>query len=309
MDGSRLALVIRSVQRAIHWLKENADALQDPRDLAISIRSLLAAEKNPHSHLLQRLTSALVRQQSPNGSWSDELWDTVWAVRALHDVGIGHSVPAFDAALRFIVGTQDPISGTWYEEPFETILVLELFATVAPELLIQLGTRPLEWIASLQNADGCIIGIRYTGMAASLFTKVKGLALGQYNNALASGLRFIQTDLSRKAIWTSAAWSNYYPFQALLDNRPEINEGCIDKALDWYLSSQEKSGRWVQVSQVHDTAMSILALSNLLRTPLVDLSDPRIGILNASRENGTIRVSFQGPGSGDHSRREDEDLR
>jgi CHAT domain-containing protein len=298
MDGSRLAFVIRSVQRAIHWLKENSDALQDPRDLAISIRALLAAEKNPHSHLLQRLTSALARQQSTNGSWSDELWDTVWAVRALHDVGIGQSAPAFDAALRFIIGTQDRISGTWYEEPFETILVLELLASVAPDMFMRLGTRPLEWIASLQNAEGCIIGIRYTGMAASLFTKVKELELGQYNSTLASGLAFIQTDLSRKEIWTSAAWSNYYPFQALLDNRPEIDEACIDKALDWYLSSQEKSGRWIQVSQIHDTAMSIIALSNLLRAPLVDLSDPRIGILNASRENGSIRVSFQGPGSG-----------
>jgi CHAT domain-containing protein len=283
---------------AIHWLRENADALQDPRDLAISIRALLAAEKNPHSHLLQRLASSLTSQQSTNGSWSDELWDTVWAVHALHEVGGGRSTPPFDAALKFIVGTRDPISGSWYEEPFETILVLELIASVAPELFMQLCGRPLEWIASLQNAAGCIIGIRYTGMAASLFTKAKHFGIDQYNAALASSLMFIQNDLSNKAIWTSAAWSNYYALQALLDNRPEVDEACIDKALDWYLASQEKSGRWVQVSQIHDTAMSILALSGLLRTPLVDISDPRIGILNASRENGTIRVSFHGPGSG-----------
>jgi CHAT domain len=298
MDGSRFALVVRSVQQGIHWLRENANDLRDPRDLAISIRAFVAAEKNPHSHLVQRLVSDLARQQSANGSWSDELWDTVWAVCALRDVGIEPSAPALNAALRFIVATQDPISGTWYEEPFETILVLELLAEVDPQLFIQSCERPLAWIASLQNREGCIVGIRYTGMAASLFTKVKEIGIPQYSNALALSLAFIRKDLSSKAIWSSAAWSNYYPLKALLDNTSDANEACVEKAIDWFVSSQEEVGKWAQVSQIHDTAMSILALSSLLRTPLVDISPPRIGVLSASRENGTIRVSFQGPESG-----------
>lgn len=50
--------------------------------------------------------------------------------------------------------------------------------------------------------------------------------------------------------------------------------------------------------RVHDTAMAILAMSRLLTVPLVDVSSPKTGILNANRENGTTRVSFHGPDSG-----------
>jgi hypothetical protein len=205
---------------------------------------------------------------------------------------------AIQAGLRFIVATQDTTNGTWYEEPFETILVLDLLADIAPEMFTGLSQRPLEWLASLQKDDGRVIGIRYTGMAASLFMKATRITKKSYKEAGERSLECIRQELAEKPIWSTASWSNYYPLRALLDRSNDSDQAFIQKAIDWYLAAQGDDGRWLQVSQIHDTAMAILVLSTTLTVPLVDISDPRIGILNASKENGTIRVSFHGPGSG-----------
>jgi hypothetical protein len=109
---------------------------------------------------------------------------------------------------------------------------------------------------------------------------------------------YIRRDLEQKPIWSGAAWSNFYPLNALIECDSSLDEPFIEKAVDWFLGAQDADGKWMQVSRIHDTSMAILALSRLLTVPLVDVSVPRTGILNASRENGTIRVSFHGPGSG-----------
>jgi CHAT domain-containing protein len=290
--------IIRSIQLGLRWLKEYAENLTDARDIAITISALVASERNPHSHLVQRLVSSLIRRQALNGSWSDELWDTAWATKALNDVGYGINDSRLQAAFRFFEATQDPINGTWYEEPFETILVLDLIARIAPERLREYSSRPLEWISSLQKSDGCIVGIRYTGMAASLFHLVQKTGIATSSKISKLALQYIRSEIESKPIWTSAAWSNYYPLKALLDCGKSLDDKAVSKAVDWFLASQDVDGKWMQVSRVHDTAMSVIVLSNLLTTPLVDVSKPRTGILNASRENGTIRVSFQGPGAG-----------
>lgn len=298
MSASRLPLIVRSLQSGVRWLKENAEDFTDARDIAITISALVAAERNPHSHLVQRLVSGLIRRQAINGSWCDELWDTTWAVKALSDVGYLIDDSPLQPALRFLEATQDPLNGTWYEEPFETMLVLELLARIAPEKMAVLSDRPLLWVASLQKPEGSVIGIRYTGMAASLFCLAQSMGLESAGKVADLAIQHIRSELKGKPIWTAAAWSNYYPLKSLLDCGASLDEPCVQKAVDWFLGSQDADGKWLQVSRVHDTAMSVLVLSSLLTTPLVDVSDPRTGILSVSKENGTIRVSFQGPGAG-----------
>ena len=298
MSISRLPLVIRAVQRGVRWLKENSETLKDARDIAISISAIVAAERNPHSHLVQRLLSSLAQLQSSNGSWSDELWDTTWAARALMDGGYPSSDRTIQAALGFLKATQDPVSGTWYEEPFETMLVLEVVASIVPEEVGFLSERPLKWVASLQKADGMLIGTRYTGMAASLFLLAQRTGIVSQSPVARLSLQQIRRDLDAKPIWTAAAWSNYYPLKALLDSGVLLDDPVVAKAVDWFLDNQDSDGKWMQVSKVHDTAMAVLILSTLLSVPLVDVSDPHTGVLSISRENGTIRVSFQDPGSG-----------
>lgn len=298
MSTAEIPLVVRAVQHGVRWLKENAEGLTESRDIAITISALVAAERNQHSHLIQRLASALINRQALNGSWSDELWDTTWAAKALSDAGYTIEDPCLSNAFRFLEATQDSYTGTWYEEPFETMLVLDLVASVAPEKIAVFADRPLRWVGSLQRADGAVIGIRYTGMAASLFCLIRKIGLSCDDDVPSLALQYIRQDLDEKAIWTGASWSNYYPLKALMDSGATLDDSVVAKAVAWFLDSQEADGRWMQVSRVHDTAMAVLALSMLLTTPLVNVADPRTGILNVSRENGTIRISFHGPGAG-----------
>jgi CHAT domain-containing protein len=294
----RIQLIIRAVQKAVRWLKEYADVMQDDRDLAITISALVAAERNPHSHLVQRLTSALVRRQAMNGSWNDELWDTAWAGKALYDVGYRINDLPLQRAFRFIEANQDPLTGTWYDELFETLLVLDLIARVVPEKINTFGDASLRWLASLQKPDGSVIAVRQTGMVASLFCLTRKLGLTSDDRVIELAIQHIRRTLEEKPIWNSASWSNYYPLQALLDYGATLDDPLVAKAVDWFLASQEPGGEWRQVSGLDDTAMSVLALSSLLTAPLVDVSDPRTVVLNVIRENGIIRVSFDGPGTG-----------
>ena len=272
--------------------------MQDERDLAITISALIAAERNPHSHFVQRLSSTLVHRQDKNGSWNDELWDTAWAGQALYDVGYTINDPPLQKAIRFIEATQDPLTGTWYDEVFETTLVLELIAKIAPEKIETLGGRSLSWLSSLQKSDGSLVAVRQTAMVASLFCLNKKLGLRTDEQLINSAIQYIRDDLKEKPIWTSASWSNYYPLKALLDYGVTLDDPLVAKAVDWFLQCQDEDGKWMQVSGLDDTAMSVLALSSLLTTPLVDVSDPRTGVLNVIRENGIIRVSFDAPGGG-----------
>ena len=72
-------------------------------------------------------------------------------MKALIEASCGSDDPPPEAGFQFLKLTQDSISGTWYEEPFETMLVLDLVVRVAPEKLAVFSDRPVHWIASLQN--------------------------------------------------------------------------------------------------------------------------------------------------------------
>jgi len=143
-----------------------------------------------------------------------------------------------------------------------------------------------------------VIAARQTAMVASLFCLTRRLGLTTYEQVIELGIEYIRSDMNEKPIWNSASWSNYYPLQALLDYGATLEDPLVAKAVDWFLASQESDGQWKQVSGLDDTAMAVLALSGLLTTPLVDISAPRMAILNVIRENGIIRVSIDGPGTG-----------
>jgi hypothetical protein len=298
MERNWVPDVALAIRRGVRWLRENAEHLTETRDIAITISSLVAAERNPHSHLIERLSAGLLRRQALNGSWSEELWDTVWSAKALAATGLDQSSDPLRRALDFIDATRDPTGGTWYEEPFETMLVLDLVATIAPHKIATIGMPALRWIASLQRPDGCIVGIRYTGMAISLFSRAAESGIDCDQHVVESGLLYIRQQIEDRAIWTSASWSNYYPLSALLDFGLGCDDETVRRALEWFLLSQDADGKWMQVSKVHDTAMAVLVLSRLLTTPLIDITEPRIAALNIFKENGTIRISFHDDSTG-----------
>jgi hypothetical protein len=298
MSSRRIVEVVRAVQRGVRWLKGNSDSISDPRSLAVTIQALVAAERNPKSHAIQRLTAQLLERQAANGSWMDELWDTTWAVDALSVVGFRAQDVPLRNALRFFESTLDKPSGTWYEEPWETMLVLSSLARVSPSWSPFGADRAIEWIAGLQTSDGRIIGTRYTGMAISLFESILPEHDHRRQKLVPAGVGYLHRVLETQGVWTDAAWSNYYGLKGLIDSGVPLDHPNVEKAIDWFLRTQSEDGKWMQVSRVHDTAMAVLILSRFLSTPLVDLSPPRLGVLSIHRENGNLRVAYNPPGAG-----------
>ena len=192
MGESFIPTVVRSLQAGVRWLKSQAESLTDPRDVAVTMTALVGAERNSRSQLVQRLAAILLRRQSANGSWSDELWDTTWSLRALLSAGYAKSHPAIEAGLRFLLATEDPLRGAWYEEPFETMLVVGLLADLSPEALAGSGSRALAWLFGLQASDGSIIGVRYTGMAVSLIAGLPPELASRYGEASARAVAWLR---------------------------------------------------------------------------------------------------------------------
>src|SRR5437870_516580 len=108
MPNPPLVRLVRAVQVGVHWLHETALKLVEPRAIAATTSALVAAERNHHSVVIQRLVTDLSSRQRTNGSWNDELWDTTWAIRALLDAGTSLDALPIQRALRFIRATQDP---------------------------------------------------------------------------------------------------------------------------------------------------------------------------------------------------------
>src|SRR5260221_483550 len=290
MSTSPLA-VVRSLQAGIRWLKHSAAFTADPRDLAITISALIAAERNPYSHRLQRLVTTLIKRRATDGSWNNEVWDTAWALRALVDAGFDTRRTEFIEGMQFLAETRDADAGTWYEEPFETMLVLDLYSSVAPGLL-PATIAGFDWLLSLQRADGAFISTHYTGMFASLLHRARGLNPEVFETAAKLAVAWLRSKLASCEIWTAAAWSNCYALRALLESGATIEDPAVQQALSWFMDIQETDGKWANVSKVDDTAMTVLVLARLLSTPVVDIELPRTAVVTANRENGIIHVAF-----------------
>jgi hypothetical protein len=288
--------VVRALQSALLWIKQASTQLTDARAIAICTSALVAAERNRYSPLVQQLGRRLSASQLQSGGWGDELWDTVWAVRALLDTGCSTADPIIRRAMTFVKSTRDPLNGTWYDEPFETMLVLDLLTQTDRHENAAWIERGLEWIASLQNAGGLLIGTRYTGMAISLFIRA-GDAYAD-KRVVASAIAALRRVVETGQMWSAASWSNYYALNALLDAGFDIDDPVVSAATDWFIDNQDSSGAWTQVSSIHDTAMAVLVLSRLLQVPLVHLSPAQVAVMRVSRESGGLRVDFQGSAHG-----------
>lgn len=297
MSDHRTVRVVRALQDAVLWIKQASAQLTDARAISICTSALVAAERNRYSTLVQQLGRRLAASQLPSGGWGDELWDTVWAVQALLATGCSTKDPSIRNAIKFIRSTRDPQSGTWYDEPFETMLVLDLLAQVDRENSAEWIEEGLEWIASLQNAAGLLIGTRYTGMAVSLFSRTCDNA-DESDRIIKPAVAALRRVVESGKMWSSASWSNFYALNALLDTGLDIDDPVVSAATDWFLDNQESSGAWMQVSPIHDTAMAVLVLSRLLEVPLVHLSPAQIAVMRVSRESGGLRVDFQGSAPG-----------
>lgn len=299
------AKIARSVQNAVHWLKVNEPAIIDARDCAIAMSALIAAEKSSHAVTIRHLTRKL-RQANPNGtSWNDEVWDTVWAARALIDeklprAGIGHasdavaSDPLVNEAINFLTSVRDTVRGFWYGEPFETMIALDLLFTADHSDFAKIAVAPVDWLLSLQDSDGRVISPHFTGIFASVFSRIKLESKPGLRDAARAAAAWLVRDLEVYPMWTSASWSNAHALQGLLDNSYMLDHPAVAKAVDWFLATQLVDGEWSNVATIDDTSMAVLALAPLLSDDLIDLTPPVQGTITAIRTNGMVRLTFEG---------------
>lgn len=226
-----------------------------------------------------------------NGSWNAEIWDTVWAAQALLAADAGADDSAVQRALSFVAATQDAIRGFWYGEPFETMIALDLLREANPVGFEGIAPAAIDWLLSLQSADGRVIAPHFTGVFASLFSALRTRDV-RFGPAAERAAQWLARDLVEHQIWTSAAWSNAHALMGLVDAGLDDQE-IVTQAATWFLEHQQKCGSWLHVAEVDDTAMAILALSRMLAIPLVDVAAPRTGNVTAVPENGTLRVTFE----------------
>jgi CHAT domain-containing protein len=300
------AQVARSVQTAVRWLKVNEPTITDARDCAIAISALVAAEKSSHARPIQHLVRKLRDANRDGTSWNDEVWDTVWAVRALLDQSLPRKSigsaseaatgdPSVTAALEFLVSVRDSVRGFWYGEPFETMIALDLLFEVNHPNFLDIADRPIEWLLSLQSPDGRVIAPHFTGIFASVFSRVRLPRLPRLKVAARAAGEWLIRDLHEHHIWTSAAWSNAHALQGVIDSGFTLDDPEVVKAVEWFLKTQSTNGEWSHVATVDDTSMAVLALTPFLSEDLVDVTPPLKGTMTAIRTNGSVRLTFEPP--------------
>jgi hypothetical protein len=300
-----LTQIARARQAAVRWLYENEPAITDPRDCAVAISALVAAEHSGHSSAIQHLVGKLRAANPDATTWNDEVWDTVWAVRALLDqqvprpglrlvAAVARQDPQIWNAIRFLKSIRDRVRGFWYGEPFETLIAVDLLHDTSPEDFDEVSADAIKWLVSIQSKDGRVVAPHFTGIFASVFTRL-GVARPGLSRRAAAAAEWLVRDVADRNIWTSAAWSNAHALQGLIDAGLTHDHPAVRKVTDWFVAEQSRNGSWSHVATVDDTSMAVLALSMLLREPLIDVAPPRSGTVSVMRTNGSIRLTFDSP--------------
>jgi hypothetical protein len=304
--SSLLPKIARAVQNGVRWLKANERTIVDPRDCALAISALIAAERSSHATTIQHLVRKLRAANPDADSWNDEVWDTVWGARAILDHAIpregvhvtatvARSEPLVRGAIDFILGVRDSVRGFWYGEPFETMIALDLLSAAGREDFDSIAKEPIAWLLSLQSDDGRVIAPHFTGIFASVFSRLATEMSPELKERALAAAHWLANDLETHRIWTSASWSNAHALQGLLDNKFTLDHPAVQKAVEWFLDAQSEEGQWSHVATIDDTSMAILALTPLLSETLVNLAPPLNGTITAIRTNGVIRLTFEPP--------------
>jgi hypothetical protein len=298
--------IARAVQNAVRWIKANERTIVDSRDCAIAISALVAAERSSHATTIQHLVRKLRAANPDATSWNDEVWDTVWGARALLEQAVpregmrltstvARSEPLVRGAIEFILAVRDSVRGFWYGEPFETMIALDLLLAAGHDNFDSIAKEPLTWLLSLQSNDGRVIAPHFTGIFASVLSRLAKAGMLELKDRALAAAQWLANDLETHRIWTSAAWSNAHALQGLLDNGFTMEDHAVRRAVEWFVDTQSEEGQWSHVATVDDTSMAVLALMPLLSETLINLAPPLNGTITAIRTNGEIRLTFEPP--------------
>ncbi|MBP8718647.1 MAG: terpene cyclase/mutase family protein [Candidatus Atribacteria bacterium] len=180
---------------------------------------------------IQKGINWLLEQQKENGSWSDDCWDTIWALRLFLDYGYNPDDPVVKKA------------GSW---------------------LIEDQKKSGSWKTDLSHLDQ--FGSLWTTQPA-IFTLAK---TGQYQDSLSKGLKYLRKEQNRSGSFGhSDAAKTGMALLAFcsLDKYPDLKEeykDCAEEAVEWFLEKQKSKGTWPGGFHPFDIVDTSLALWGLI---------------------------------------------
>lgn len=180
---------------------------------------------------IQRGINWLLEQQKENGSWSDDCWDTIWALRLFLDYGYNPDDPVVKKA------------GNW---------------------LIEDQKKSGSWKTDLSHLDQ--FGSLWTTQPA-IFTLAK---TGQYQDSISKGLKYLRKEQNRSGSFGhSDAAKTGMALLAFcsLDKYPDLKEeykDCAEEAVEWFLEKQKSKGTWPGGFHPFDIVDTSLALWGLI---------------------------------------------
>lgn len=178
----------------------------------------------------------LIKNQKANGSWNDDCWDTSWVIYLLFRYNYPASTPIIKAACQWLANDQRD-DGSW-KTNLPNLKQFEPLWTTSPVIFTLAQTG--------QHQETIIKGLNYL------------------KNRQDKDGSFGPKDASKTGLALLAFSSlSKYP------NLTEENRLSAERAVQWFLSNQRKSGTWpggLHAFNIIDTAFSIWGLQKFLES-------------------------------------------
>ncbi len=228
----------------------------DTRCIANIAVALLEIGENPYGHV-RRCIQALESTRDA-GHWSDEVWDTSLALKALHltrHEGGEVKESILRESIRWLCQMQreHPSAhgtrlGGWHDEPWETALAVRALAPFVgsefdrKEFKLNLRVKhAVQWLISSQDRRGMLLNPQYTALLLLSLIEC-GIADSQVERARAKAKTFLIRD-GKKEIWLKKSeeiWANCLCGIALMETGVNHNNSAVRNCFSWLMDKKQQ---------------------------------------------------------------------
>lgn len=297
-----LKLIAKMVAAVISLTSEDLTKEDIYRNYRLDVRSianiaiaLMEIGENPYGHV-KRCTEALESARDA-GHWSDEVWDTSLALKALYfarragDKEVNISV--LRKSIKWLCQMQrehhsgnERHLGGWHDEPWETALAVSALALLINSELnkkeFELKSRlkdAVDWLTSIQDKpSGMLLNPQYTALLLSSLIDSDMTISPEAQKAK----EFLIQD-GEKEVWlreSEEIWANCLSAIALMDARVEHDDPAIENCFSWLMDKkQQKEMLSTEYTDYEDVALAARFLYKYLISALVksigkDMEEP-----------------------------------
>ncbi|HDP37372.1 MAG TPA: hypothetical protein ENN27_05910 [Candidatus Atribacteria bacterium] len=217
-----------------YWEATSSFSWNKTEATTAALYGLISADCGYDEKAVKKGMDWLIKNQKTNGSWNDDCWDTCWALYLLLYSGCQISNSVINSASLWLVNDQRD-DGSW--------------KTNLPNL---------KQFESLWTTPPVIFTLAQTG---------------QYQNTIIKGLKYLKNKQNKNGSFgrkdSSKTGLALLAFTSL-SKYPDLTEEyqpAAQKAVQWFLSNQRRSGTWpggFHPFDIIDTAFSIWGLNKFL---------------------------------------------